>query len=368
MFPEEAAMGMSRRLLSGLVLGLAVPASLAAPCVAPCLAQNEPSIPAAPATSSGEAGSGNPDSPWYLERGTAVRQPGPLDEIPQVALELAAGLRDGGVPGFFDGQFKSTAGRFDELAAVAAEPRMQHVLRVMAVMALQEAGSGEQVASALAPLLLSPEQEFGIELQAWQERFAGDDPELVLAMRAADLSEHARFALAKDGQPEAVLAKIRIMDQYIHREMALLLDPSIPNNFSPGIDFKRQVIFDIGYHYQQFDDFERAAEWFLKLCNALPGMRETRWAHYNLACIAALTGKPEEALVHLRAAYAVGFTDVAWLIEDGDLKSLQDRPDFRALLDDMRQLPSVPAASNERGIPPTPMLAPGAGGAEPGKP
>ncbi len=323
----------------------------------PGLAQVGAPASGAPGPSAGAPGAGQPDSPWYLERGTTARQPGPLDEIPSVALELAAGLRDGGVPGFFDGQFKSTAGRFDELAAVAAEPSMQHVLRIMAVMAMQEAASGESLATALAPLLLSPEQEFGIELQAWNERFATDDPALVLAVRAADLSQHARFALAKDGQPDAVLEKIRVMEHYIHRDMAMLLDPSIPNDYSPTINFKRQVIFDIGYHYQQFDDFVHAGEWFHKLCDALPGMRETRWAHYNLACIAALSNRPEEALAHLRSAYAVGFTDVAWMLEDGDLASLRERPDFLAVVEDMRNLSAATTAPPAAGgaYPPAPL-------------
>jgi hypothetical protein len=62
-------------------------------------------------------------------------------------------------------------------------------------------------------------------------------------------------------------------------------------------------------------------------------------AHYNLACIAALTGRPDEAVEHLRSAHAVGFTDVAWMEEDGDLASLRERADFRALAARMRNLP-----------------------------
>ncbi|HTE05111.1 MAG TPA: hypothetical protein VK824_02865 [Planctomycetota bacterium] len=285
--------------------------------------------------------SGNPDSPWYLERGTSVRPALPTDDIPEVALLLARELRDGGIPGFFDGQFKSTADRFDELAALAAEPSMNHVLRVMAVMALQEAGTGEKVAAALEPLLLTPEREFGIDHDANINRVGTDDPRDVTLLQIADLSEHARFALAKDGQPEAVLAKIRIMDHYVDHDPKLL-DPSYSSQESLKINYGRQVIFDIGYHYQQFDDYVHAREWFHKLCDNLPGMRETRWAHYNLACIAALSGHPEEALDELRAAYEAGFTDVGWLSQDGDLKSLRDRPDFQALVASMRNLDAPP--------------------------
>src|SRR5262249_29629417 len=79
----------------------------------------------------------DPSSPWYLERGTAPREALPTDEIPGVAAPLVALMKDGGVPGFYDGQFHTVDGRFDELAAVAGDPDMHTVLRIMAVMALQ---------------------------------------------------------------------------------------------------------------------------------------------------------------------------------------------------------------------------------------
>jgi len=89
-----------------------------------------------------------------------------------------------------------------------------------------------------------------------------------------------------------------------------------------------------------------AAHWFGLLCDNLPGHRDTQMAHYNLGCIDALTGHPEEAMEHLRAAHAVGFTNVEWLQEDGDLTSLRGRPDFAALLALMRNQapPDAPQA------------------------
>jgi hypothetical protein len=109
-------------------------------------------------------------------------------------------------------------------------------------------------------------------------------------------------------------------------------------------------MFNIGYHYQQFDDFEHASEWFRMLTDNLPGTVDTRWAHYNLACIAAIQGRPDEAMEHLRQANAVGFTDSAWMAEDGDLKSLRDRPDFKLLLAAMRnEAPSPPGTEPPRG-------------------
>ena len=286
-------------------------------------------------------------SPWYLQRGTAPRPAAPEDGIPGVAQDLARLLKDGGVPGFYDGQFQSVAGRFDELAELASDPDVHHVLRVMAVMALQEAGDGERVAAVLQPLLIRVQDELDTDRDQWRFIRSGDDdnPIVVRDRLAADLSLHARFALAKDGQPAAVLEKITALQQSIRRKLPLYLDPTASSDRSDDVRYGRQVMFNIGYHYQQFDDFEHASEWFHMLTDNLPGTVDTRWAHYNLACIAAITGHPDEAMDHLRQANAVGFTDSAWMAEDGDLKSLRDRPDFKLLLGAMRNEAPSPAGS-----------------------
>jgi hypothetical protein len=287
-------------------------------------------------------------SPWYVDRGTAPRAPGPVDPVPDVALQLALLLKDGHVPGFYDGQFASVAGRFDELAALASEPDANHVLRVMAVMALQEAGSGEKLAAVLDPLIISPHDE----IQADSDDFLGGgrdaSAELQRRVARADLSLHARFSLAKDGQSKRALEKIAELDNLVHRRLPEVLDPSIDSYDNPMIGWYRQIVFDIGYHYQQFDDYEHASEWFHLLTDKLPGHGETSWAHYDLACIAALQGRPEEAVAHLQSAFAVGFTDVHWMLQDGDLRSLRERPDFQALAERMRS-GGLPATDDKPG-------------------
>ena len=62
-------------------------------------------------------------------------------------------------------------------------------------------------------------------------------------------------------------------------------------------------------------------------------------SHYNLACIAALVGRPDDAVAQLRDAVNGGFLDVDWMTEDGDLISLRDRPDFRALVMELKGSP-----------------------------
>jgi hypothetical protein len=302
-----------------------------------------------------------PDSIWYQDRGAEPRPLPPGETRIDTALKLAALLHNGRVTGFYDGQFASVRDRFDDLASIAGDPDMGHVLRLVAVMALQEAGDGEPVRKALEPLLIPAEQEFTIEYGVRRDPQSLDDESQQRDYLVAELSQHARFALAKDGQPGAVLAKIRVMEQSVHRKLAELLDPSVDSDSNQArvnsVAEDREVIFDIGYHYQQFDDFEHAAQWFNRLCDSLPGHRDTQMAHYNVGCIDALTGHPEDAMEHLRAAHAVGFTNVEWLQEDGDLASLRGRPDFAALVALMRNQtpPDAPQA------PPKVEPQPGAG-------
>lgn len=306
---------------------------------------------------------GNPSdetpSPWYLERlerGAAEGEPERLPpEVPSVVPDLEALLRDGGVPGFYDGQFAVTADRFEELVAVAHDEDMHHVIRVMAVMALQEAAEGERLRAALEGLLVPVEFEQLVDRRVALRFFTGDtlvglgaDDEVRQEL-AADLSRHVRFALAKGGMPEAVEARIDVMSLVAQRHRERILDPDAePSDFY--VYFGRAQWFSIAYHYQQFDDFENAALWFRALADNLRG-GDARWAHYNLACIAALQGRPEQAVVELRGAIEDGFSDLAWMDEDGDLASLRGRADYQALRAELGAAPisNTPGVENPPG-------------------
>ena len=274
-------------------------------------------------------------SRWYLERGTERRQPSAKDDVPDVAFELAKILRDGGVPGFYDGQFERVQNRFDDLVRVAQDGSVHHTIRIMAVMALQESADGERLLEALQPLLLDPEVEFNVEYSRAYREFQRQTPrplDEVTYRREldVDLSRYARFALAKDGQPAPILERIRVLERYVWARRVSLLDPLVKTFRDFQTFLGRTIWFDIGYHYQQFDDYVSAAEWFRALTANLEGA-DVRMAHYNLACIAALTGRPEEALRELQAAAEAGFLDVAWMDEDGDLESLRGREDYQEL-------------------------------------
>lgn len=293
-------------------------------------------VASASAAAQDDAPSAEIESPWYLERGTHRRVPEAADDVPDVAFDLEALMRDGGVPGFYDGQFASTSQRADDLERLARDDRVHHVLRMMAVMALQEAAEGERLRAALEPLILAPALEFGIEMQEMRERWNPSmDPEWTRQKLDAELSRYAHFALAKAGMPEHTLDKIEVMELRVRRNMDKILDPTRDSMFFVDVDEGRQLVFEIAYHYQQFDDYAKAAEWFELLTDNLPGMTETRWAHYNLACIASLTGRSDDAIAHLRSAYDVGFLDVEWMEEDGDLASIRDLPGYQELRDEM---------------------------------
>lgn len=284
------------------------------------------------------ASAGDTERPvrYYLERravAEAPREPVPADDVPTAASRLAALLRDGRVPGFYDGQFAALHGDFEELARLASDGAVHHVIRVMAVMAIQEVADGEDVARVLEPLLAPPEFEYDIEYQDYVNVGGWSDEEWIEQWQAADLSRYARFALGKDGQPAAVLAKVRELEVHATKDLARTLDPTIDSDVSMDqqVDWRRELHFNIGYLYQQLDDYENASRWFRRLTRNLVGHRITAMAHYNLACIEALSGRPQEAVAELERAFAVGFTDVAWMDEDGDLSSLRERDDFREL-------------------------------------
>ena len=59
-------------------------------------------------------------------------------------------------------------------------------------------------------------------------------------------------------------------------------------------------------------------------------------AHYNLACSLALSRRKTDALRSLQQAIALGYRDYDWMMQDPDLDELKARPDFMALLDQLK--------------------------------
>jgi hypothetical protein len=320
---------------AGLVQGTAQGQALDEPGGSSGVPDDEQVTGSDPADGAGEQDATDVSS-WYLERGVSRRPADARDDVPEVFFKLASLLRDGAVPGFYDGQFASTVGDFDELVRVAQDRSMHHTIRIMAVMALQEAADGQVLADALTPLLIPPDLEVITEYsRARRDYFSRTsktpDDATIRAELDVDLSRYTRFALAKDGQPEAIRERIRELEQWVLPKRAELLDRGYSTMSSYfRIYFGRSLWFDIAYHYQQFDDYETAAHWFRQLTQNLSA-NDTKMAHYNLACIAALQGRPKEAVQELELAVSGGFRDVEWMDEDADLESLRERSDYQDL-------------------------------------
>lgn len=60
---------------------------------------------------------------------------------------------------------------------------------------------------------------------------------------------------------------------------------------------------------------------------------ESALAHYNLSCSLTLTGQIEEALLALKKAIDLGYSDAPWMLKDPDLDGLRDLPAFHELVD-----------------------------------
>lgn len=85
----------------------------------------------------------------------------------------------------------------------------------------------------------------------------------------------------------------------------------------------------LGEAFTAQGDFQKGLEADLRLSRLRP---DSGVVYYNLACSYALTGRKEEALVTLKRALALGYSDREHLCNDSDLASLHDDPRFQALL------------------------------------
>lgn len=60
--------------------------------------------------------------------------------------------------------------------------------------------------------------------------------------------------------------------------------------------------------------------------------------YYNAACTFSLAGKPDEAIDHLKEAIRVGWSDIEWLKNDGDLAPLHGSEAWENLLEEIPEL------------------------------
>lgn len=256
-----------------------------------------------------------------------------------VALDaLTAKMRDGGMPGFYDGQWRHLwplhPRMADELCAIAYDEGLHLVLRELAVMALHETRD-PALEKQLAKLVLDEDKERRDAWEQWRDR----SPTLMESYehRKYELSRYVRFSLAKAGMTGPILRMIRGMEQFLaepQQQIAIAWRGDRDNDpMWWTAEFLRALLFEIGYYYQQFDDYGSAERYYREVLGRFPESRTCENAHYNLACISAIQGKREQALDQLRRAIERGFNDRKWLLEDGDFASLRSDPKFLELVE-----------------------------------
>lgn len=250
---------------------------------------------------------------------------------------LTERMRDGRVPGFYDGQFAALwplHPRFpEELRRIAIDDGYHIVLRELAVMALHETRRPTLEADLAG--LIQPELR---ELEAMQQEFRARGPNLleVYEHRKFELSRYVRFALAKAGRTGPILRMIRCMEGHL-AESSSRRDIEFRGDRDSGYwywraEFLRGLLFETGYYYQQFDDYASAERCYDEVLARFPESYACENSHYNLACICAIQGRRDEALDHLREAIRAGFSDHRWLQEDGDFAPLRADPEFQQLV------------------------------------
>jgi len=247
-------------------------------------------------------------------------------------------VRNSRVPGFYDGQFSDlwelVPRMAEELVAIAYDDSYHAVIRNIAVMALHETRR-PTLERDLAELVKKEEDE----LAAMRDEALPHRPTALEALRRREiaLSRYIRFSLAKAGQTAPLQRMIRKVDDYLAEPLQRIYI-EYRGDLDEGLhawhaEFLRGLFFEVGYYYQQFDDYASAERRYRELIARFPESRHCGNAHYNLACICAIQQRRREALDHLRAAVERGFSDHRWLVEDGDLASLREDPEFLALVE-----------------------------------
>ncbi len=250
-------------------------------------------------------------------------------------------LHAGMIPGFYDGQFS----HFWEIASdmtrrllkIANDPDCQYITRVLAIMALAEKPY-PAMEKDLRPLIIPASSEIRREYYSFVDLIREDavTEEMVVENRAVKLSGYARYALAKAGLDRYVLAKITVMKDWISSNRAVIdegriFSGIIGSSLQLKQEFGRTLYFDIGYEYQQLDDFDQAEAWYLKLIESFPESTARANTHYNLACLYSLQNRLDEAIYHLNKTVDSGFFDFSWMDKDRDLDNVRNHPKFAAL-------------------------------------
>lgn len=256
----------------------------------------------------------------------------------RIIVTLEQVMHEGRVPGFFDGQFAAVLAvdktAYPRLIRFAWDARLHFVIRALSIMAVHESRHGSLL-SHLKPLIARP----AVEIRQIRQTFWGQGDSLSIREYIhAKLSQYARFSLAKAGIAEPIEQKIRQLESEADKSMRIaeaFKSSGDDSRHDVWIDRAMSYLFELGYHHQQLDHYDRAEQEYRKIIQHEGRANSTRWAHYNLACIRAIQGRNDEAIDELRRAVQAGFKDTSWARRDGDLQPLHEDPRFHRILTDL---------------------------------
>lgn len=266
----------------------------------------------------------------------------------RIVVVLEARLHFGRIPGFYDGQFSEIFAldptAYERVVRLAWDPRINAVLRSLAIIALHEPRRPDLL-GVLSPLLIRPDHEIEIQDTFPRDRSYDETREMLLIR--ANLSQYTRFALAKAGIAEPIDQKITLLERRAKAmaddvaeiearlESAAVLGARA-NDVNMVLDWRlgeaMDAYFELGYHHQQLDRYAQAERAYRMITERPEQLTAKRWAYYNLACIHSIQGQTDQAIEALAEAVDAGFSDLAWAAKDGDLAPLRTDPRFARLV------------------------------------
>ena len=202
---------------------------------------------------------------------------------------------DGGNPGTFDDQMKPVIEALGDRAEAYLLLVLKDVTRESTIRTLAAAGIADLKKESSIP---------GLE-SVWKDEWE---------------SQQVRRAAA---QALDRLGKTGPMDELIARAEKVLAESA--SNPQAAV----QACFDLAALHRTRSEHPKVVEYYKKAAKMSPG---APIIEYNLACAYAVWGKKAEALDALERSVASGYTDVAWMTIDGDLKSLHEEERFVALV------------------------------------
>jgi hypothetical protein len=267
-----------------------------------------------------EEANGNPNLPK-----------GALDEIVRLQVEFTMNrlITPGGMSGFYEGQFKGIAAIGKRVIPVliemgvtgeyqfkaVANPERQAKIRMFAVEALGEFKDDAVIAKL--------KDVAGEEPTGPMEPLDGTAVMFGGAGRMDEKRQAAMIALYKLGTTVYLDKQKEWYEQQLGKG----------DNYSFSLSYSM--------HLSRMRKYAEAEQIVRKLLESNRGMLDSATMNYHMACATACNGKKAEALGYLKKAVKGGM-DIEWVKIDGDMDSLRNEPEYKALIEGAEQKPEEP--------------------------